>query len=76
MRKRYGIHTYTPQLELIAKLRHVNLVSAIGHCFECYQDDSTVSKIHLVFEYVPNGNLRDHISGITATYIYVNLLLE
>lgn len=62
VRRRHGIQSYTPQLELIAKLRHVNLVSAIGHCFECYQDDSSVSKIHLVFEYVPNGNLRDHIS--------------
>ncbi|KAI3445244.1 hypothetical protein Pfo_001909 [Paulownia fortunei] len=62
VKRRHGIHTYTHQLELIAKLRHCHLVSAIGHCFECYQDDSSVSRIFLVFEYVPNGTLRTFIS--------------
>ncbi|KAL7120235.1 hypothetical protein ACP275_02G110400 [Erythranthe tilingii] len=63
MRRRHGIHTYTNQLELISKLRHCHLVSAIGHCFECFQDDSScVSRFFHVFEYVPNGPLRSFIS--------------
>ncbi|XP_026383794.1 probable inactive leucine-rich repeat receptor-like protein kinase At3g03770 [Papaver somniferum] len=51
-------------VELISKLRHHHLVSSLGlgHCFECYLDDSSVSRIFLVFEYVPNGTLRSHIS--------------
>ncbi|XP_009797737.1 probable inactive leucine-rich repeat receptor-like protein kinase At3g03770 [Nicotiana sylvestris] len=48
-------------IELMSKLRH-HLVSTLGHCFECYLDDSSVSRIFLVFEYVPNGNLRSWIS--------------
>ncbi|KAH9784611.1 putative inactive leucine-rich repeat receptor-like protein kinase [Citrus sinensis] len=37
-------------------------ISALGHCFECYFDDSSVSRIFLIFEYVPNGTLRSWIS--------------
>ncbi|KAL0425393.1 UNVERIFIED_CONTAM: putative inactive leucine-rich repeat receptor-like protein kinase [Sesamum radiatum] len=51
VKKRHSIHTYTHQLELVAKLRHCHLVSAIGHCFECCQDDSSVRRIFLVFEW-------------------------
>nr|XP_016481491.1 PREDICTED: probable inactive leucine-rich repeat receptor-like protein kinase At3g03770 [Nicotiana tabacum] len=49
-------------IELMSKLRHHHLVSTLGHCFECYLDDSSVSRIFLVFEYVPNGTLRRWIS--------------
>ncbi|KAL0464218.1 UNVERIFIED_CONTAM: putative inactive leucine-rich repeat receptor-like protein kinase [Sesamum latifolium] len=62
VKRRHSIHTYTHQLELVAKLRYCHLVSAIGHCFECCQDDSSVSRIFLVFEYVPNGTLRSFVS--------------
>ncbi|KAL8170497.1 hypothetical protein V2J09_022301, partial [Rumex salicifolius] len=62
MRKKHGIQTYTHHIELLSKLRHNQLVSSIGHCFECHADDSSVNQIHLVFEYIPNGTLRDAIS--------------
>ncbi|KAL6560153.1 hypothetical protein OROHE_006391 [Orobanche hederae] len=51
-----------PHIEMISKLRHQHLVSALGHCFEYYLDDSSVSRVCLVFEYVPNGTLRSWIS--------------
>ncbi|KAL6963462.1 hypothetical protein U1Q18_042998 [Sarracenia purpurea var. burkii] len=63
MRKRHSIQSYTHQIELISRLRHRHLVSTVGHCFECYPDDSSVSTIYLVFEFVPNGTLRSYISG-------------
>ncbi|XP_057491898.1 probable inactive leucine-rich repeat receptor-like protein kinase At3g03770 [Actinidia eriantha] len=63
MRRRHGIQSYRHQIELISKLRHRHLVSAVGHCFECYPDDSSISTIFLVFEFVPNGTLRSCISG-------------
>ena len=66
MRKRHSIQTYTHHLELISKLRHSHLVSALGHCFDCYPDDSSVNKILVVFEHVPHGTLRGFVSG-TAT---------
>ncbi|KAM7520007.1 hypothetical protein LguiB_018969 [Lonicera macranthoides] len=66
MKRSHNTRSFMHHIELISKLRHQNLVSAIGHCFECYLDDSSVSRIFLVFEYVPNGTLRDAISGRRA----------
>ncbi|XP_050210374.1 probable inactive leucine-rich repeat receptor-like protein kinase At3g03770 [Mercurialis annua] len=62
MKRSYSTQNFMHRIELISKLRHRHLVSALGHCFECYLDDSSVSRIFLVFEYVPNGTLRSWIS--------------
>ncbi|XP_016476293.1 putative inactive leucine-rich repeat receptor-like protein kinase At3g03770 [Nicotiana tabacum] len=62
MRKRHSVQSYTHQLGRISKIRYCHLVSTIGHCFDCYQDDSSVSRICIVFEFVPNGTLRGVIS--------------
>ncbi|KAG7964312.1 hypothetical protein I3843_09G163900 [Carya illinoinensis] len=62
MKKSHSSENVMPHIELISKLRHRHLVSALGHCFEYYLDDSSVSRIFLVFEYVPNGTLRSWIS--------------
>ncbi|XP_018502703.2 probable inactive leucine-rich repeat receptor-like protein kinase At3g03770 [Pyrus x bretschneideri] len=62
MRKRQAPQVYTHHLELISKLRHSHLVSALGHCLEYHPDDSGVGRIFLVFEFVPNGTLRGCIS--------------
>ncbi|CAA2938147.1 probable inactive leucine-rich repeat receptor kinase At3g03770 [Olea europaea subsp. europaea] len=58
----YGTQHFMPHIELMSKLRHHHLVSSLGHCFEYYLDDSSVSRVFLVFEYVPNGTLRSWIS--------------
>lgn len=63
MKKSHSTRNFMHHIELISKLRHCHLVSALGHCFECYFDDSSVSRIFLIFEYVPNGTLRSWISG-------------
>ncbi|CAN4080668.1 unnamed protein product [Withania somnifera] len=62
MRRSNGSQNFMHHIELISKLRHQHLVSALGHCFQFYLDDSSVSRIFLVFEYVPNGTLRRWIS--------------
>ncbi|KAF3667015.1 putative inactive leucine-rich repeat receptor-like protein kinase [Capsicum annuum] len=62
MMKRHNVQSYTHQLGRISKIRYCHLVSTIGHCFECNQDDSSVSRICLVLEFVPNGTLRGVIS--------------
>ncbi|GMH11231.1 hypothetical protein Nepgr_013072 [Nepenthes gracilis] len=69
MKKRRGAHTYTHHIELLSKLRHNHLVSALGHSFEYNLDDSTVNRIYLVFEFLPNGTLRDWISGKKLTWL-------
>ncbi|XP_054795201.1 probable inactive leucine-rich repeat receptor-like protein kinase At3g03770 isoform X1 [Prosopis cineraria] len=63
MKKRHGPLTYMHHIELISKLRHPHLVSALGHCFECSHDDPSVSNIYIIFEFVPYRSLRGCISG-------------
>lgn len=63
MRRRQRSQSYMHHIELISKLRHSHLVSALGHCFECFPDDSCVSRIFLITESIPNGTLRGCISG-------------
>ncbi|KZV15180.1 hypothetical protein F511_33666 [Dorcoceras hygrometricum] len=62
LEKSHNIQYLMHHIEMISKFRHHHLVSALGHCFEYYLDDSTVSRVILVFEYVPNGTLRSWIS--------------
>lgn len=72
MKRSHSTQNFTHHVELISKLRHRHLVSALGHCFECYLDDSSVSRVFLVFEYVPNGTLRAFVSGNLPTpYQYI-----
>ncbi|KAK7364722.1 hypothetical protein VNO80_13463 [Phaseolus coccineus] len=60
--KIYSTQDFMHNMEQIFKYRHRHLVSVLGHCFECYLDDSSVSSIFIVFEYVPNGTLKSWIS--------------
>lgn len=62
LKQSYTTECFMHHIELTSQLRHRHLVSAIGHCFECYLEDSTVSRLFLVFEYVSNGTLRNWIS--------------
>ncbi|KAI3988507.1 hypothetical protein MKX01_026321 [Papaver californicum] len=72
---RHSTQNFMHHVELISKLRHHHLVSSLGHCFEGYLDDSSVSRIFLVFEYVPNGTLRSHIrvSNFSILELCLNL---
>ncbi|KAI3821383.1 hypothetical protein L1987_08950 [Smallanthus sonchifolius] len=64
MRKRCTIQSCTRQLELISKLRHPNLVNPIGHCFDRQPDESSIIRgVFLVFEFVPNGTLRNFLTA-------------
>ena len=53
---------------MLAKIRHPHLVCILGHCIEIRQDDCSVNRVFLVYEYIPNGNFRSHLSGNLGFY--------
>ena len=49
------------QVELLAKLHHCHVVPLLGYCSKF---QGKFSERLLVFEYMPNGNLRDCLDGV------------
>ncbi|XP_074579540.1 putative inactive leucine-rich repeat receptor-like protein kinase At3g03770 [Curcuma longa] len=60
--KKYSIRNLKLRLDLLSKLRHPHLVCLLGHCIDTEQDDSSVNRVFLIYEYVANGDLRAHLS--------------
>ncbi|OAY67259.1 putative LRR receptor-like serine/threonine-protein kinase [Ananas comosus] len=54
-----GSKEFCTEIELLSRLHHRNLVSLVGYC-----DDSDEQM--LVYEFLPNGSLRDHLSAKAA----------
>lgn len=47
---------FKTEIELLSRVHHKNLVSLVGFCFD--QDEQM-----LIYEYVPNGTLKESLSG-------------
>lgn len=58
---------FKTEIELLSRVHHKNLVSLIGFCYE--QGEQM-----LIYEYVPNGTLRDSLSGEVSLHVEYNWL--
>ncbi|XP_076901968.1 putative inactive leucine-rich repeat receptor-like protein kinase At3g03770 [Bidens hawaiensis] len=57
--RKYTARNLKLRLDLLARLRHPNLVCLLGHCISNEGlNDSGSNKVHLVYEYVNNGNYK------------------
>ena len=53
-----GAAEFKNEIELLSRVHHKNLVSLVGFCYE--QGEQM-----LVYEYIPNGTLRENLMGNT-----------
>ncbi|CAH8266550.1 unnamed protein product [Arabidopsis lyrata] len=55
----------TQQMEVLSKLRHMHLVSVLGHCIASNQDHNqhAGNTIFIVQEYISSGSLRDFLTN-------------
>lgn len=51
-----GEREFRVEVDLLSRLDHPNLVTLIGYCADGKER-------FLVYEYMPNGNLQDHLNG-------------
>lgn len=51
-----GSKEFFTEIQLLSRLHHRNLVSLVGYCNE-------EGEQMLVYEFIPNGTLRDHLAG-------------
>ncbi|KAK3220080.1 hypothetical protein Dsin_014050 [Dipteronia sinensis] len=56
----HGFEQYQAEVKLLMRVHHRNLVSLVGYCDEGY-------KIALIYEYMANGNLQEHLSGLYSS---------
>ena len=54
-----GGHEFKTEIELLTRVHHRNLVNLVGFCFD--QGEQM-----LVYEYLPNGSLRESLSGMSG----------
>ncbi|RDX76520.1 putative LRR receptor-like serine/threonine-protein kinase, partial [Mucuna pruriens] len=64
-----GEKEFLTEIQLLSRLHHRNLVSLIGYCDE-------EGEQMLVYEYMPNGTLRDHLSAYSKEPLSFSMRLK
>lgn len=59
-REQQEFKQWKTEIKVLGKIKHPNLVNLVGYCNE---DSGNENNWLLVYEYMPNGSLDDHLSG-------------
>ncbi|XP_073056112.1 receptor-like serine/threonine-protein kinase NCRK isoform X2 [Primulina eburnea] len=59
-------HIFLTEIELISRLHHCHVVPLLGYCSE--HQGKRAERL-LVFEYIPNGNLRECLDGNSGQFL-------
>ncbi|KAJ4907938.1 Receptor-like protein kinase [Raphanus sativus] len=51
-----GYKEFKAEVDLLLRVHHTNLVSLVGYCYEG-------DHLALIYEFLPNGDLKQHLSG-------------
>ncbi|KAK9069779.1 hypothetical protein SSX86_010175 [Deinandra increscens subsp. villosa] len=62
-----GVTEFWAEVEMLSVLRHCNLVSLIGYC-------NHENEMILVYEYMPNGTLDDHLHKLHTSLSWIQRL--
>ncbi|KFK33222.1 hypothetical protein AALP_AA6G346500, partial [Arabis alpina] len=57
-----GYKHFKAEVELLMRVHHINLVSLVGYCDEG-------EHLALIYEYMPNGDLKQHLSGKRGGFV-------
>lgn len=61
-----GEREFRVEVDILSRLDHPNLVSLIGYCADGKHR-------FLVYEYMPRGNLQDHLNGLFVCEFYTTI---
>lgn len=62
--RKFSSQSIRGHLDWMSKLNHPHLLSFLGHCTQTSGEHDPVATIlYLVYEYMPNGSYRTHLSG-------------
>jgi serine/threonine protein kinase len=81
--KTYDMHEskFHKEVECLMKTKHKNIVRFLGYCSDTqgklsnYEGKLVMADIRnwlLCFEYVPNGSLDNHITGMIVTFVSIS----
>ncbi|XP_008464660.2 putative leucine-rich repeat receptor-like protein kinase At2g19210 [Cucumis melo] len=57
-----GYKEFEAEVKLLLRIHHRNLTSLVGYCCE-------KTNLVLIYEYINNGNLKEHLSGSKASFL-------
>lgn len=77
LKRKFSSQSIRGHLDWMSKLNHPHLLSFLGHCTQTSGEHEPAATIlYLVYEYMPNGSYRTHLSGQIDMSSILNVKLK